>query len=258
MKWRTPLFVAGATLGLAAALGGAIVFGGVLSVAATEPEPELLQWLLSTTMKSSVENHARDIVVPDGIDLADPALAQRAFGHFSVACTPCHGGPGIEPAPWLVLDPPARSLADTAADWEDNELYWIVKHGIQMTGMPALGPTHEDADLWAIAAFVRQLPDMTAEHYQQMATRHAAAHAGHEGHGMSPPAPPVQAAPTAIETRSTAAQDEAVVAPEPKSKRSARKPRKPTQPPMSAPPLEAPVASPAEREPEHPHAHHHH
>lgn len=262
MRWRTPLFVAGAALGLAAALGGAIVFGGVVSVSATEPEPELVQWLLATTMKSSVQNHASDIVVPDGIVLGDPALAQRAFGHFSVACTPCHGGPGIEPAPWLVLDPPARSLADTAAQWEDNELYWIVKHGIQMTGMPALGPTHQDADLWAIAAFVRQLPDMTAEQYQQMATRHAEAHAGHEGHGMSPPAPSTSATPASIETPvgevvAVPAPIEPETKPAPTAKRSARKPRTSAPPVASAPLVAPPVASPVERKVEHPHAHHH-
>lgn len=176
------LSLVGAVLGLGALLAGAVVFGGIVDVAATEPEPAIVQWVLATTMESSVRNHASDVVVPADVDLEDPALAERAFGHYSVACTPCHGGPGIEPAPWLVLDPPARSLADTADRWSDAELYWIVKHGIQMTGMPALGPTHEDPDLWAIAAFVRQLPRMTAEEYQAMAQRHAAKHSGGMGH----------------------------------------------------------------------------
>ena len=63
-----------------------------------------------------------------------------------------------------------------------------MKNGLQMTGMPALGPTHKDADLWAITAFVRQLPTMTAEEYQAMARRHEAAKAsaqaaGHQHHG---------------------------------------------------------------------------
>src|SRR5690606_23018311 len=95
-------------------------------------------------------------------------------GHYSVACTPCHGAPGVDAAPWLVLNPPAEPLVDTADRWTDSELYWIVKHGIKMTGMPALGPTHGDDDLWAIAAFVRQLPEMSAETYASMAARHGA------------------------------------------------------------------------------------
>lgn len=176
---RMALAMAGAALGLTAILGSAVVFGGVIDVSATEPEPAVVQWVLATTMESSVRNHASDIEVPADIDLEDAALAQRAFGHYSVACTPCHGGPGIDPAPWLVLDPPAGSLAETAERWSDAELYWIIENGIQMTGMPALGPTHQAGDLWAIAAFVRQLPEMTPEQYQAMAERHATEHAGH-------------------------------------------------------------------------------
>lgn len=183
---RMALAMAGAALGLGAILGSAVVFGGVIEVAVTEPEPAVVQWMLATTMENSVRNHASDVEVPAALDLEDPELAQHAFGHYSVACTPCHGAPGIDPAPWLVLDPPARSLVETADRWSDAELYWIIKHGIQMTGMPALGPTHQDGDLWAIAAFVRQLPEMTPARYQAMAQRHAAERRAteHAAHGM--------------------------------------------------------------------------
>lgn len=177
---RKLVLVALATLAGAFAFA-AVVFGGVVNVAATDPHLAPVEWTLKTTMRNSVRWHARDIEVPTGIDLRDPALADRAFGHYSVACTSCHGGPGIESAPWLVLQPPARPLVESAASWSDAELYWIVKHGIKATGMPALGPTHEDADLWAIAAFVRQLPEMTPEDYQAMAARHA----GHKMHDPS-------------------------------------------------------------------------
>ena len=47
------------------------------------------------------------VEIPVGTDLRDPTLAERAFGHYSVACTPCHGAPGVDAAPWLLLNPPA-------------------------------------------------------------------------------------------------------------------------------------------------------
>jgi mono/diheme cytochrome c family protein len=175
------LALGGLTAGIAAVTFGVVVLGGAVSVAATDPHSGPVEWILETTMESSVRAHASDVEVPEHLDLHDRELAERAFGHYSVACTPCHGAPGIDPAPWLVLNPPAESLAETAARWSDAELYWIVKHGIKMTGMPALGPTHGDDDLWAIAAFVRQLPEMTPEVYSAMAERHAARH----GQGMA-------------------------------------------------------------------------
>lgn len=153
---------------------GAVVCGGAVTVAATEPHHPAVQWVLERTMESSIRAHAADIEVPPHVDLQDPQVAERAYGHYSVACTPCHGAPGIDPAPWLVLNPPADSLVDAAARWNDAELYWIVKNGILMTGMPALGPTHGDDDLWAITAFVRQLPEMTTEDYSAMSSRHRA------------------------------------------------------------------------------------
>lgn len=158
---------------LGAATFAAVVFGGAPNVAGTDEHTAPVQWLLRTTMESSVRARAANVEVPPGIDLLDPELAQRAYGHYSVACTPCHGAPGVEPAPWMVLNPPASLLTETASDWSDTELFWIVSNGIKMTGMPALGPTHGEEDLWAITAFVKQLPSMTPERYQEMGERHA-------------------------------------------------------------------------------------
>ncbi|MCZ7594211.1 MAG: cytochrome c [Hyphomicrobium sp.] len=49
-----------------------------------------------------------------------------------------------------------------------------------MTGMPAFGPTHDDQTLWNIVAFVRQLPNMTADQYQRFADEGRAAGNEHE------------------------------------------------------------------------------
>lgn len=184
MQWtRKHTAMAVATPLLGASILVAIVYGGAPNVAATDEHTKPVEWILRTTMESSVRRRAADVELPAAIDLTDPELAQRAYGHYSVACTPCHGAPGIEPAPWMVINPPAKPLAETASSWTDEELYWIVANGIKMTGMPALGPTHEDEDLWAIAAFVRQLPTMTPARYRAMGERHAEQHRHGETHG---------------------------------------------------------------------------
>ena len=183
---NSPLLILGLLAFTVTGALAAVVFGGAVNVAATDRHWAATEWLLRTTMHSSVRSAARGLTPPAGVDLHDPALAERAFGHYSVACTTCHGGPGVAPSPWMITNPPSPLLVETAAQWSDGELFWIVKHGIKMTGMPALGPTHTDDDLWAIAAFVRQLPTMTADEYQAMAQRRdAKATAGaHAHHGM--------------------------------------------------------------------------
>jgi len=66
-----------------------------------------------------------------------------------------------------MLPQPPR-LVEQAAHWEPNEVFWLVKHGVRMSGMPAFGETHEDAELWNIAAFVKQLAGMTAREYAEL------------------------------------------------------------------------------------------
>ena len=47
------------------------------------------------------------------------------------------------------------------------QIYWIAKHGIKMTGMPAFGTTHSDSELWDLAVLVEQIPNMSPEAYRQ-------------------------------------------------------------------------------------------
>jgi Cytochrome C oxidase, cbb3-type, subunit III len=48
------------------------------------------------------------------------------------------------------------------------EEFWVVKHGIKMTGMPAWGVTHDDELLWDVVAFLRKIPELAAEQYQAL------------------------------------------------------------------------------------------
>jgi hypothetical protein len=144
------------------------IYSGFYNVAATAAHAEPVEWLMQTAMKRSVQTRARQIEIPEGVTLTDPALAEKAIGHYSTVCAPCHGAPGVKRAPWMDLNPEAPDLMKEASEWKDSELFWIIKHGIKMTGMPALGPSHTDQEVWAIAGFVRQLPTMSPERYRAL------------------------------------------------------------------------------------------
>lgn len=75
------------------------------------------------------------------------------------------------------MRPMPPHLTEAAAHWEPKEVFWVVKHGIKMWGMPAFGPAHDDEALWGLVAFVKQLPGMTPEAYE--------AATGGGGHGSS-------------------------------------------------------------------------
>lgn len=154
-----------------------LVYSGVYNVAATKQHPAIEGKLLSKVMVASVRYHARDIQVPTSINLHDRALAGKTQGYQN-ACRTCHGAPGVKPDVWVYLYPTAPDLtrAEVVDKWSDAELYWIIKNGIEHTGMIGLGPTHPDEEIWAVTAFVRQLPTMSPAEYQSTTDKHVDAH----------------------------------------------------------------------------------
>ncbi|MEX2365632.1 MAG: cytochrome c, partial [Pseudohongiellaceae bacterium] len=84
-------------------------------------------------------------------------------------CVGCHLAPGKDTSEiHQGLSPQPPKLAKRAKQRTLEEIFWVTRHGIKMTGMPAWGVTHDDTQLWAIAAFVKQLPELSAEQYQAM------------------------------------------------------------------------------------------
>jgi mono/diheme cytochrome c family protein len=144
----------------------AVMFSGLINVAATNPHNPVTAFILSTTMENSVRAHARGITAPP---LDDPEMVREGFRHYREMCVGCHLAPGIdatEISEGLMPRPP--KLREEVEEWTPEELFWVTKNGVKMTGMPAWGPTHSDAKIWAIVAFLEKLPHMTTEQYQEM------------------------------------------------------------------------------------------
>jgi hypothetical protein len=187
MNWKSPVIVL-VSLGVFGLLiAGTVVVGGWYNVGATSPHSPIVEKMLRYTMERSVSKHASEVNIPQGINLEDPILAEKAIGHYSIACAPCHAAPGEPRASWMVLYPPPPNLTDEQVieAWSDEELFWIIKNGIKDTGMIALPPGHSDDDVWAIAAFVRQLPNLTPKRYRALVEAYLAVSA-HAEHGSSP------------------------------------------------------------------------
>ena len=159
--------------------GVVVMFSGVINVAATNPHNPVTRFILSTTMDNSVRAHAKGITAPP---LDDPRMVMEGFRDYREMCVGCHLAPGInstEISEGLMPRPP--KLQEEVEEWKPEELFWVTKNGVKMTGMPAWGTTHSDAKIWAIVAFLEKLPHMTAEQYQEM-DRTAGAGEGDEHH----------------------------------------------------------------------------
>jgi mono/diheme cytochrome c family protein len=155
----------GALLLLVAAAAVAI-YAGLYNVAADIPHTQPVYWLFDTVRQRSVAARARDIVVPN--DLDDTNRISRGAGQYAEMCSGCHLAPGMKRTEISRgLYPRAPELR-RKTDLTPAEQFWIVKHGVKMTGMPAWGVTHEDELLWDVVAFVRKLPELTPEQYEAL------------------------------------------------------------------------------------------
>lgn len=163
-----------AVIALGAAGAIAFAWSGIFNVSASRGHWPVTAWFLHFTMENSVQTHALGIETPG--NLSDPALIARGAGHYHLGCAACHGAPGIKRS--LVVKqmvPPPPYLVQHVAEWKPRELFWIVKHGIKYAGMPAWPSQGRDDEVWAIVAFLLQLPEMDTERYIELATGASAA-----------------------------------------------------------------------------------
>ena len=159
---------------LAAGLLGAVVvvYSGAYNVGATSQHLQPVHSLLETAMRQSVRWRARDIAAPP---LDDAQRVQRGAALFHGKCVQCHGAPGVAQADFgQSMQPVPGPLVDAPQRWRPQEIYWITRHGIKMSGMPAWEFKLEESQLWDVVAFVQTLPDLSPQAYAQ-ATRDAGA-----------------------------------------------------------------------------------
>ena len=114
------------------------------------------------------ERQAADIDEPA---LDDAALRRRGAVCFRDHCAACHGAPSrAAEASARSMQPVPGPLVDAARHWRPRELLWILRHGITMSGMPAWSGQLGDTDLWALVAFMQELPSLSPLADRQLQT----------------------------------------------------------------------------------------
>lgn len=163
--------------------GGVFIYSGLYPIGADVPHNKLSYWLLETLREQSIARAASDIPIPGNLNTSDRLLAGGA--DYNDMCAGCHLKPGqIESDFTLGLYPAPPNLTLTGdkhghehpgkTDNDDESLkrqFWIIKHGIKASGMPAWGPGHDDERIWNMVAFLQRLPSLSEEQYQILTAR---------------------------------------------------------------------------------------
>lgn len=122
------------------------------------PEPGRTEtWLATRAKRWLVGRSAREVPAPP---IRFNAFNATIGGMtFRGQCANCHGLDGRVPTEigrWMY--PRALDLSSPEVQrWSDGELFWIVKNGIRLSGMPGFGKTQSDEQIWQIVSYIRSL-----------------------------------------------------------------------------------------------------
>ncbi len=153
-------------LALSAMVGlGLFVWLGLYNMAADDPHLKPTYNLLQTLRERSIAVRAGKLEVP--ADLNSPERIRQGAGNYNAMCMGCHLAPGMgetELSKGLYPAPPNLTMGQVEA----AKAFWVIKHGIKGSGMPAWGESMDDAYIWNMASFLQELPKLNAQQYQAL------------------------------------------------------------------------------------------
>jgi cytochrome c553 len=181
-------------LGLCLAVAAMLIQTGAPDFSADHPHSPVVHGLIEWARERSIAMHSAAIVAP--ADLTDYGRIRRGAGNYDAMCAECHLAPGSEDSEirkGLYPVPPnlSKATADGVSAPPDKRRFWIVKHGIKGSGMPAWSNGGmDDEAIWDLTAFLKAMPSLSPEEYRrQVAASGGHTHAGMDGHDAEQTAP---------------------------------------------------------------------
>ncbi|QEG01315.1 Cytochrome c-552 precursor [Stieleria maiorica] len=149
-----------------AVLGIFALVTGIVPVKASSGHWPITHWILDFASDRSISTHSAGIEVPM---LDEPGMLTLGAGTYQSNCQWCHGRPGsVQPRATSRMTPAPPFLPDVVDHWETHQLFYIVKHGIKFTGMPAWPTEQRDDEIWPLVAFLKQAGGMSAQSYDEL------------------------------------------------------------------------------------------
>ena len=152
-----------------------VVNSGLISIAADKSHHPMIYKFLEQARSRSIAKASENIVVPN---LDNAAMISSGGADYNDMCAGCHLSPGIEKTDLsasLYPKPPNFTQAEVVAHYKTTagaqQGFWAIKHGIMASGMPAWGAAHDEDRMWAMVAFIRALPKLSADQYSIITTR---------------------------------------------------------------------------------------
>lgn len=140
------------------------IWSGVYNFAADVPHTAVVRNLLEAMRERSIEIRVAGIQVPA---IGEDTSIIRGAGNYDAMCVQCHRAPGMadtELSKDLYPSPP--DLSKKAPD--AAHAFWVIKHGVKASGIPAWGKSMSDKDIWELAGFLQTLPQLDHAKYKDI------------------------------------------------------------------------------------------
>ncbi len=162
----TKVWIVAGVIAAIVVIGSAVLYLGLYDVGADAPQSRVVRALLLATRERSVAVRARGLEVPT--DLDDSTRIAMGAGLYDDMCSTCHLAPGMERTEISQgLEPHAPELS-RSSHRNPAQDFWIIKHGVKMTGMAAWGKTHADSLIWDMVGFLGKLHTLSPAQYQAL------------------------------------------------------------------------------------------
>ena len=146
---------------------GIFAASGLYDIGADNHHWALTYDVLQTVRDRSIRARSKNLKLPN---LDDPRLVLKGAGQYAAMCAGCHLAPGKENSEVREgMYPQPPNLSEVRVDPRDA--FWVIKHGIKMSAMPAWGASHDDPTIWSMVAFLQRLRGMTPAQYKDIVTK---------------------------------------------------------------------------------------
>jgi thiosulfate dehydrogenase len=143
---------------------------GFVDPRADVPTGQLEQRIAMPSLDASVDRRAPEIANP--LDASDANLI-AGMNVYQANCAVCHGDVSHPQAILAdALYPRVPQFLDDAPDMPENQNYYIIQHGIRLSGMPAWKQSLSDQQIWQVTTFlshIHKLPPLISEQWKAAA-----------------------------------------------------------------------------------------
>lgn len=139
-------------------IAGAVLYMAMsFSMSALE-QPGVTETFVATRMRDWSISRAARRPLPAAPEQNEENIS-KGSAIYGMACANCHGQDGRNPTPiGKSMYPRVPDLGSPDIQrMSDRELFWVVKNGVRLSGMPGFAKIEDDGQIWCVVYYLHSV-----------------------------------------------------------------------------------------------------